>query len=279
MVAKTAFLQLAELMRWTEEQTGCVVQFHDLAGVTLLVPQLQLPARWHYHHGPYCEFMKRQGCQSLCAAAKERSLAIARRRRRPFCGVCPQGVWDLVYPVEFNGQLAGVFYIGSLRRRPLAAVRRVAYAGPPLPAWSPDSRQRLEPFAQTLAGVMRLVLGQWQESGAAWCVPRSDEWLRQAVRAYIEANYHENIGLQQLAAQLNLHSNYLGQLIQRAFGQPFRQLLVEYRIEKAKVLLRDGNHSVTAAAYGSGFRDSNYFATVFRARVGETPRQYRQSRR
>lgn len=73
-----------------------------------------------------------------------------------------------------------------------------------------------------------------------------------------------------------MHPNYLGQTIEQQCGKTFRELLQEYRIEKAKVLLSVGEYSVTETAFGCGFNDSNYFSTVFRKRVGVSPREYRR---
>ena len=50
--------------------------------------------------------------------------------------------------------------------------------------------------------------------------------------------------------------------------------LNQIRIENAKLLLRQGNHSVGFVSGACGFANSNYFARVFRANVGMNPREY-----
>ena len=42
-------------------------------------------------------------------------------------------------------------------------------------------------------------------------------------------------------------------------------------------LMRDTGQTVTEAALTAGFNDSNYFARQFRARMGRTPREWREA--
>jgi AraC-like DNA-binding protein len=46
------------------------------------------------------------------------------------------------------------------------------------------------------------------------------------------------------------------------------------RIENARILLREGGHSIQFVSDACGFTNCNYFARVFRNSVGMTPRDY-----
>ncbi|MBR3175628.1 MAG: helix-turn-helix domain-containing protein, partial [Oscillospiraceae bacterium] len=46
------------------------------------------------------------------------------------------------------------------------------------------------------------------------------------------------------------------------------------RIENARLLLRQGGHSIQFVSEACGFTNANYFARVFRATVGMNPAEY-----
>ena len=49
------------------------------------------------------------------------------------------------------------------------------------------------------------------------------------------------------------------------------------RIERAKVLLSNADHSVAAIGQHVGYSDAAYFSRLFRAHVGVSPQVFRQS--
>lgn len=53
--------------------------------------------------------------------------------------------------------------------------------------------------------------------------------------------------------------------------------LLQVRMARACHLMRDTGQTVTEAALTAGFNDSNYFARQFRARMGRTPREWREA--
>ena len=102
---------LASLMEQIERATGCDASFHDLSGVTLEVPALKLPARFHAHHGPYCEAVKLAGGQVACAEHKAGVNDRGSRETGPFFRICPRGMEDLVVPVRSGDDLLGCLYL------------------------------------------------------------------------------------------------------------------------------------------------------------------------
>lgn len=93
---------------------------------------------------------------------------------------------------------------------------------------------------------------------------------------YIEAHLTEGCSLQQLAAEMHMHANYLGQIFKRETGKTYTTYITELRIEKAKELLDSKNLSISEIASSLGFNDYFYFLKTFKRVVGMTPKQYRQ---
>jgi len=266
---------LADLMLWVEEETACVVNFHELLPLSE-IPALKLPRELYGHHGPFCEFVKLQGNVAKCLSEKQRSLARA-KSGRPFENICCYGIWDLCYPVVFGDETVGVLYLGSLSTgRTLQTTGGKTYSGPPLAQVTAEKKSLLKQKAKFLADFIQLVLARRRRQGLEIPRRKKKEFYAQAVDTFIHNHYREDISIKDLAKQMNCHPNYLGRMIRKACGKSFRRILTEFRVEKAKPLLAVEHYSVTDAALACGFADSNYFSSVFRRITGVKPKQFRE---
>ena len=265
-----------DLMRWVEEKTRCVVNFHELLPLSD-IPALKVPKEMRGHHAPFCEFVKLQGNVSKCLSEKQKSIHRA-KAGHPFESICRYGVWDMVYPVVFEGETIGVLYLGGLRAGPtLKSINGKTYSGPPVVSVSAEKKSQLRHWGKFLADFVILLLS----CRAGEKIPRQKkkEFYVQAADTFIHNHYREDIYLQDLAVQLSCHPNYLGKRIQQSCGKSFRRLLMEFRIEKSKPLLAVEHYSVTDTASACGFSDSNYFSAVFHRLTGATPKEFARRRK
>ena len=81
-------------------------------------------------------------------------------------------------------------------------------------------------------------------------------------------------GVGELAERLEVSQEYLTRCFFKYMGITPGKYLNQIRIENAKLLLRQGRHSVGFVSDACGFANSNYFARVFRSAVGMNPREY-----
>ena len=95
------------------------------------------------------------------------------------------------------------------------------------------------------------------------------------IRQYISAHYKEDISLQSVAVEMNYSDAYFCKIFKQCFDKSFIVYLTEYRISQAKKLLSDVRINVKDVSTDVGYRDSNYFAKVFKRAVGSTPTEYR----
>ncbi|MGN0294880.1 MAG: helix-turn-helix domain-containing protein [Lachnospiraceae bacterium] len=86
-------------------------------------------------------------------------------------------------------------------------------------------------------------------------------------------------GIGDLADRLKVSQEYLTRTFGRHVGLPPGKYLNQLKIEYAKLLLRQGNHSVSFVADACGFANGNYFARVFRNMTGLSPVQYMKNYR
>ena len=99
------------------------------------------------------------------------------------------------------------------------------------------------------------------------------------VKKYIENNYHNNITLDKIAAEIGFNPAYFSILFKDFFGTNFINYLCNTRIEAAKRLLMDTNIKVTTIYSMVGFSQHSYFAKQFKTYTGYTPIEYRNKYR
>ena len=95
------------------------------------------------------------------------------------------------------------------------------------------------------------------------------------IRDFIAKHYKEDISLQDVAGSMNYSDAYFCKIFKQCFDKSFLVYLTEYRVEKAKVLLADMSINIKDVSAEVGYRDSNYFARVFKRSEGITPTEYR----
>ncbi|MDN5201096.1 helix-turn-helix domain-containing protein [Fulvivirgaceae bacterium BMA10] len=95
-----------------------------------------------------------------------------------------------------------------------------------------------------------------------------------------QKSYLKNsLKLQDLAAELNLSSHHLSQIINEQLGQSYSDFLNTYRIEEAKRILSDpenANQKIISVAYDCGYNNKVSFHNTFKKYTGYSPTKYRE---
>ncbi|HRJ31217.1 MAG TPA: helix-turn-helix transcriptional regulator [Cyclobacteriaceae bacterium] len=90
----------------------------------------------------------------------------------------------------------------------------------------------------------------------------------------------QEIGLPSVAycaGELNLSSNYFGDLIKKETGKSAQEYIQLKLINVAKERIFDTSKSLSEIAYGLGFKYPQHFSRVFKQQVGVSPIEYRSS--
>ncbi|MFB9273787.1 response regulator [Cohnella cellulosilytica] len=99
--------------------------------------------------------------------------------------------------------------------------------------------------------------------------------IRAAIE-YIREHYGEDLSVVAIADRLEMGSTYLSTLFKKETGQALSEFIEAYRMEKAKELLKDDRLKMSEVAGSVGYRNANYFATVFKRSTGLYPSEYRR---
>lgn len=80
------------------------------------------------------------------------------------------------------------------------------------------------------------------------------------------------------AAELNLSSNYFGDLIKKETGKTAHEFIQLKLMDVAKERVLDNSKSVSEIAYELGFKYPQHFTRVFKQYTGVSPQEFRNSR-
>jgi AraC family transcriptional regulator len=112
---------------------------------------------------------------------------------------------------------------------------------------------------------------------AAFTVPTRDvedmsapDSLRRA-REYIHDNLAQALRLPEIADAAGLSPYHLARYFKRVTGDTLHQYVVALRLEEAKRLLLNGNHTIAEVATLAGFADQSHLSRHFKQRFGVTP--------
>jgi len=96
-------------------------------------------------------------------------------------------------------------------------------------------------------------------------------------KEYLYTNYNRNIGLDELAEYACLSVNHLLRTFKQAFSVTPHQFLVQLRLQRAQVLLKNTDYPVNEVVNLIGFECPSSFIRLFREHFQTTPLKYRQS--
>ena len=103
------------------------------------------------------------------------------------------------------------------------------------------------------------------------------EWsVSEQCMNYIGKNYEQRLTLEELAAYVHLHPNYLCHLFREQTGTTVFEHINWVRVHAAAKLLRSTRLPVGQIATRSGYQNTNYFSRIFKQFIGRTPTAYRK---
>lgn len=97
------------------------------------------------------------------------------------------------------------------------------------------------------------------------------------IKEFISKHYNnENLSVKDISEHVYLSSTYVCTLFKNETGKTLNQYLTEFRIEKAKDMLRDPKYKISEISIKTGYSDGNYFSKIFKKIVELSPSEYRE---
>ena len=93
--------------------------------------------------------------------------------------------------------------------------------------------------------------------------------------SYIRKHYSNDIKIDDICSHLNINKSYFCRLFKSEMGLTFSQFLNAYRIERSKELLKNKEYSILDVAMEGGYKNHNYYSSLFKKFNKITPLDYR----
>ena len=95
------------------------------------------------------------------------------------------------------------------------------------------------------------------------------------IKEYIQEHMAEALSLQQVSREMGVSQTYMSRLFRKYENATFNNYLTTLRMEKAKMLLRNGDKIyVKDVAEQVGYKDQFYFSRIFHSYTGVRPSEY-----
>jgi AraC family transcriptional regulator len=104
-------------------------------------------------------------------------------------------------------------------------------------------------------------------------------WQARRAEEFLNANLSGDASLAAVAAECNLSVSHFSHAFRRTFGRPPHRWLVERRIHEAKMLLLTSRLTLAELAAKCGFADQSALTRSFKRVLGESPGEWRRSRK
>ena len=87
---------------------------------------------------------------------------------------------------------------------------------------------------------------------------------------------NETLSVKDISTHVFLSTSYVCTFFKNETGKTLNQYITEYRMEKAKQLLKDARFKIADISSRVGYNDGNYFGKSFKKYCGLSPSEYRE---
>ncbi len=99
----------------------------------------------------------------------------------------------------------------------------------------------------------------------------------QKIKDYIHNHYHERITLEDFARLTNYSGTHLTNVFREATGKTVFDYLIDYRMEKAKEMLKSRSSKIYLVAEQVGYTNISHFCLQFKKHTGLSPTEFKNS--
>lgn len=125
-----------------------------------------------------------------------------------------------------------------------------------------------------LAQLLILIAGLYHAKAASGA-ENQEVYVRRTIE-FLHQNYDRQLQIKEIAAHVNLHPGYLQRIFKAQAGVSIMEYLTYFRMEKAKMLLRQTDIPVLEIADYVGVGSRQYLHMLFKKHTGATPADYRR---
>ena len=104
---------------------------------------------------------------------------------------------------------------------------------------------------------------------------KNDIELLAVLKAHIETLLEPIPTIKELSKKFGINTDKLKKGFKQLYGKPLHRYHLEFKMEVAKKLLAETDHSIDVIAAQFGYNDANNFSAAFRKVTGKRPGEWR----
>ncbi len=258
------------------------ISIADVSGI-LNGKLLNINPKFKIHSKAFCDTAKMTSdgynlcirCKTIC---NKRALA----KGRPFFGLCPFGIYELVFPVTINDAVLCIIYIGNILKDEESTFLKLYDTSIKTDGNFKELKKHLyaaeifENDEKYLA--IAEIISDYIQMLYKISPPAIQEyhWAVKAAIDHIETNFYHPLSLKSISGMCFINEKYLGRIFKEQTGMTFHEYLTEKRLCHAIYILENSHYNILKTALDSGFNSSSYFTRIFTSKFGISPKEYRK---
>jgi AraC family transcriptional activator of pobA len=92
----------------------------------------------------------------------------------------------------------------------------------------------------------------------------------------VKTHYSIKKMVEEYASDLSISSGYLNRICHQIANKAPKEIILDYFVSEAQILLQHDEKTITEVAYHLGFEDPAYFSRFFKLKVGLTPKAFQE---
>lgn len=235
---------------------------------------------------PFCQVIRTdESAKNECMKCDKRACEIASRRHTPYTYLCHAGLTESIAPLYMGNIVIGYLLFGhvfsyatyeegweNIRRLcksyhlNMDLLKKTAYERPIISTDYIDSASHILQAVASYLCLERMVSLRHKE-------------LPVQIDEFITEHFTDDIDVNRVCKEFQIGKTYLYEIAKQNYGIGVAEHIRNLRLNKAKRLLTEyPEMRISEIASECGFNDYNYFITVFKRILGQSPKQFRQEK-
>lgn len=206
-----------------------------------------------------------------CFACRNLAIKKALTEKKPFGGLCINGIYEYLHPVVINDNVVCIIFVGNILDTEKGYMKIKEKIGKDL--FFIDSMEKnftyekCNVFGDIIESYIKILFEKYSSD--------DDDSLINNLKNYINANIEFDFDISKTADFFHYNKQYLGRLFKSKTGLNIREYINKKRLENATKLLLTTDYSIIDISYRVGFNNVTYFNRLFKKTYGTTPIEYR----
>lgn len=258
--------------------------FYNITGIEIVLYDEN--RTWIYSYpeaiSSFCEQVRTSPVLAKkCLECDHMGFDICDKTKKPYLYHCHMNLLEAIAPIIENGIIIGYMMLGQiLSKNGVGAAKEKALQA--CDQYMLD-REKLLPELEKIKIVDDSFINS-AVSMMSMCacylyynriIENKSDVLSYQIKAYIEMHLHEDLTIQKLCDTFFISKSKLYQISQKSFGMGISDYIRRLRLDKAKLLLKKREKSISDIAFSVGFQDANYFTRIFKKYEHMTPKDYK----